>query len=185
MILETDRLVLRPFEESDLPAVAQLRADRTAMDHLARTTSPADPAAWLARLMAEFAADGIGYMPIVRKEGGELIGYAGLRMVDYDLAFAPATDIGWVLSSDHWGHGYATEAAARWLRYGFEELDRERIIAHTAVGNHPSQAVMRRLGMRRVPAFDFDHPNVPEDRPELRPQFVFELTRDAWHAGSR
>jgi RimJ/RimL family protein N-acetyltransferase len=66
------------------------------------------------------------------------------------------------------GHGYATEAARAALRYGFDTLGLEDIIAITAVGNARSRRVMTRLGMVYHPDEDFDHPRVPADSPILR-----------------
>ena len=81
---------------------------------------------------------------------------------------APAVEAGWRLHPDHWGHGYATEAAAASLRYGFGEAGLDEIVAYTTTVNTRSQAVMERLGMVRDVDADFDHPQVPVGHPLRR-----------------
>jgi RimJ/RimL family protein N-acetyltransferase len=91
----------------------------------------------------------------------------GLHRVDPSFPFAPAVEIGWRLHPAHWGQGYATEAATASKDHGFAGgLD--EIVAFTAAGNVRSQAVMRRIGMVRDPAADFDHPALAADSPLRR-----------------
>lgn len=89
-------------------------------------------------------------------------------------------EVGWRLARHAWGHGYATEAGARALEYGFTEADVEEIVSMTAVGNVRSRAVMERLGMTRDPADDFDFSRLPEGHP-LRPTVLYRLRRDRRH----
>jgi RimJ/RimL family protein N-acetyltransferase len=63
----------------------------------------------------------------------------------------PCVEIGWRLAREHWGQGYATEAARAWLAHGFEVLELAEIVAFTDAGNARSLAVMARLGMRARP----------------------------------
>ena len=180
-MLETERLFLRPFRESDLDALGALAAEPGTYDFLGGAAG-ADTSAQLARMMDVNRETGIGFMPVILRQSGEFLGYAGLRWIPHDLAFTPATDIGWVLSARHRGKGYATEAARRWLAHGFEELERPEIVAYTAAPNRASQAVMRRLGMRRDPSRDFDHPRVPDERSDLKRQLVHAMTRAEWRS---
>ena len=82
--------------------------------------------------------------------------------------------MGWRLHPDWWGHGYATEAAAASLRFGFDEGGLEEIVAFTTTLNTRSQAVMVRIGMVRVPDGDFDHPSLPEGSP-LRRHVLYRI----------
>ena len=88
---------------------------------------------------------------------------------------------GWLAFA--WGHGYATEAGRAALRFGFEERDLAEILSWTARLNTPSIAVMERLGMRRDPLEDFDHPRVPDGDP-LRPHVLYRIGREAWAASA-
>jgi RimJ/RimL family protein N-acetyltransferase len=92
----------------------------------------------------------------------------GLHRVNAALPCAPAVEVGWRLHPDHWGHGYATEAAGASLRFGFDEAGLVEIVAFTTTLNTRSQAVMERIGMARDPGADFDHPALPEGSPLRR-----------------
>ena len=91
------------------------------------------------------------------------------------VRFAPmegAVEVGWRLARVHWGQGYATEAARGWLEHGFGVMGLEEIVAFTVPANLASQRVMARLGMRRDPGRDFEHPAMPEGH-ALRPHLVY------------
>ena len=98
----------------------------------------------------------------------------GLHRVNPALPCAPAVEVGWRLHPDHWGHGYATEAAAAALAYGFA-AGLEEIVAFTTTVNTRSQAVMERIGMTRDLGGDFDHPSLPEGSP-LRRHVLYRIS---------
>jgi ribosomal-protein-alanine N-acetyltransferase len=83
-----------------------------------------------------------------------------------------AVEVSWKLGREHWGHGYATEAASEALRFGFEEIGLEEIVAMTVPANERSRHVMERLGMTHDPADDFDRPNLP---PEFTRHVLYRL----------
>ena len=87
-------------------------------------------------------------------------------------------------ASRPWGRGYATEAAAASLRFGFEDAGLGEIVAFTTTLNTRSQAVMTRIGMRHDPAGDFDHPSVPEGSP-LRRHVLYRATAPGSSAVAR
>lgn len=91
----------------------------------------------------------------------------------------PIVEIGWRLSSKHWGQGYATEAAKAVLDYAFTELDLNEIISFTVVANAKSRRVMEKIGLHHSEADDFDHPKLSEDSP-LKRHVLFRLTRDSY-----
>jgi RimJ/RimL family protein N-acetyltransferase len=128
----------------------------------------------VARYEAAFEAHGFGWFAVEVPATGEFIGFAGLDRIDEGLPFT-GVEIGWRLARSAWGKGYATEAARAVLAFGFETLGLPEILALTTVGNVRSQAVMRRIGMTRDPAEDFDHPDEPEG--PLRRHVLFRITR--------
>ena len=100
------------------------------------------------------------------------LGMVGLAPGATSRRIDGAIEVGWRLARAHWGQGYATEAARAWLDMGFGALGLAEIVAFTVPANLRSLAVMRRLGMRRDPARDFEHPAMPAGHP-LRPHLVF------------
>lgn len=87
---------------------------------------------------------------------GEFVGYAGVAAhTDDDHPLGQHHDIGWRLTRDAWGHGYATEAARAALTDVFERIGLAEVVSYTAPGNLRSRAVMERLDLRRDPSRDF------------------------------
>ena len=91
----------------------------------------------------------------------------------------PAVEIGWRLAREHWGLGYASEAAWTALRCGFDRLALNEIVSFTADSNLPSQKVMQAIGMHHDCADDFEHPNLAVDHP-LRHHVLYRISREQW-----
>ena len=177
--LTTERLLLRAFTDADAPAFAAMNADPEVMRWMSRSLDRAGSDLFLARIAAHWAADGFGLWAIERHEDGAFLGFAGLAEPAFDAPFLPALEVGWRLARDAWGHGYATEAGAAALRFGFETLGRAEIVSFTAVGNERSRRVMERLGMTGDAADDFEYPLVPPGHP-VRGQVLYRLSRAEW-----
>lgn len=177
--IETGRLLLREWRNSDLAPLAAISADPEVMRHFPAPLTRDESAALIERCRTHFAEHGFGLWALERKDDGRLIGFAGLGHTDFDAHFTPAIEIGWRLARDQWGNGLASEAARAALRQGFEELGLEEIIAYTALSNLPSQRVMRAIGMQRDLADDFQHPKLPVGHP-LRPHLLYRIHRDHW-----
>ncbi len=139
-------------------------------DPLTREQSDAS----VAEFQAEFDQRGYGWWAVEVQATGEFIGFAGLDQVDDGMPFT-GVEIGWRLARSAWGQGYATEAALTVLAYGFDALSLPEVLAVTTATNLRSQAVMRRIGMTRDPADDFDDPTAPEG--PLRPNVLYRITR--------
>ncbi|MFG2334128.1 GNAT family N-acetyltransferase [Streptomyces sp. NPDC048604] len=159
--LRTDRLLLRRWRESDLEPWAAMNADPEVREHLGELLTREQSDATVAVMQTEFDDRGFGWWALEARETGEFIGRVGLDEVDAAMPFA-GVDIGWRLMRSAWGHGYATEAALACLAFGFEALGLPEVVASTTVNNLRSQEVMRRIGMNRDPADDFEDPSVPE-----------------------
>jgi 3-dehydroquinate dehydratase/shikimate dehydrogenase len=117
------------------------------------------------RLMEE--QGGWGLWAVEVRGVADFIGFVGLNPADAVLG-RPATEVGWRLAAEHWGNGYAPEAALAALDYGFNTLECDEIVAFTSVGNAKSRRVMEKIGMTYDPRSDFDHPSIPEGSPLLR-----------------
>ena len=145
MIIETERLTMRPFTADDLPELLRMRSDEDVVRYLGGVAKQT-PEFTKERLRFHFDCYekyGYGMFAVVRKSGGEFIGWAGLQ----PLEESGETEVGYGFDKPHWGQGYATETAAAWLRYGFETAGRERIVAVAVPENTGSRHVMEKLGM--------------------------------------
>jgi ribosomal-protein-alanine N-acetyltransferase len=160
--LRTDRLLLRPWRESDLEPFAAMNADPAVMEHFAKPLDRAESDAFVDRIKAHFDRHGFGFWAVEALDVAPLVGLVGLAIPTFATHFTPCVEIGWRLALAHWGKGYATEAASAALHYGFEQLGLGEIVAFTVPDNVRSRAVMDRIGMTRSADDDFDHPNLPE-----------------------
>ena len=167
-MIETTRLVLRPFTDMDRAPFAELNAHPLVVETLGTSPTRAESDAMVDRYSEEMEREGWGLWAVEVAAGAPFVGMVGLHRVNADLPCAPAVEIGWRLLPDHWGHGYATEAAAASLGFGFDEAGLAEIVAFTATVNTRSQAVMERIGMVRDTGADFDHPGLPGDSPLRR-----------------
>ncbi|HEX8114975.1 MAG TPA: GNAT family N-acetyltransferase [Kofleriaceae bacterium] len=177
--LSTERLVLRAWRDADLAPFAALSADPRVMEHFAAPLSRAESDAMVERIREHFAGHGFGLWAIEVPGVADFIGFVGLVHVPFTAPFTPAVEVGWRLAAEHWGRGYATEGARRALEVGFEQLRLEQIVSITMPANQRSRHVMEKLGMRRSPADDFDHPRLPEGHP-LRRHVLYRLSRTDW-----
>lgn len=168
-LLQTERLMLRPLVPADAEAYAAMRFH----PRVARWLPPAsgDPVEAARATIARFAAAWRDrrHAPWGIFRDGRLIGHGGLNPVpEFER-----TEVLWALHPDTWGKGYATEVARAALAYGFETLALDLIFAITLPDNHPSQAVMKRIGLtyrRRVEYKGF------------KDVVWFDIDRAAWQA---
>ncbi|GIG62864.1 acetyltransferase [Longispora fulva] len=177
--LTTGRLLLRRWRDGDREPFAALNGDPEVMEHFPSLQDRATSDGMVERIEATFDEHGFGLWAVALRESGEFLGFTGLQPVTFEASFSPTTEIGWRFARHAWGHGYATEAARAALAFGFDELGLGEIVAMTAWSNERSMAVMRRLGMRRDPAADFEHPRIPEGSP-VRPHVLYRLGAADW-----
>jgi RimJ/RimL family protein N-acetyltransferase len=168
--IQTERLLLRRWRESDRAPFAGLNGDPETLAYFPATLSRAESDALVDRIEARFAAHGYGLWALEVRSTGEFIGFTGLAPMPDDVPGAGGTEIGWRLAKHAWHHGYATEAARAALDVAFNGAGLPEIWSMTAVLNTPSQAVMRRIGLTEVARFE--HPRVPVGNP-LRPHVTY------------
>lgn len=176
--LETDRLRLRQWLAKDREPFAALNADPRVMEFFPAILDRARSDAMADYCEALIAKRGWGFWAAEIKGSGQFIGFIGLHTPSSELPFSPCVEIGWRLAFQHWGKGYASEAARGALQVGFELLDLPEIVSFTVAGNLRSRAVMEGLGMREAPS-TFEHPHIPVDSP-LRLHCLYRLSRDDW-----
>ena len=145
--LETERLVLRPFEMGDAPRVQLLAGERAVAATTKTIPHPYEDGVaeqWIGTHQVRFEKGQEVVFAITRKDGGELIGAIGVIL---NLIQGNA-EMGYWIGKPYWGHGYCTEAGRAVLQYAFGELHLHRVHAHHMSHNPASGRVMQKLGMR-------------------------------------
>ncbi|HEU4944329.1 MAG TPA: GNAT family N-acetyltransferase [Solirubrobacterales bacterium] len=171
---ETRRLRLRRWRDSDREPFAAMNADPLVMEHFPAPLSRAQSDELVEKIEGGFEANGFGLWALEVRESGEFIGLTGLAVPGFEAHFMPAVEVGWRLARSAWGKGYATEAGAAAIAFGFGEAGLDEIVSFTTVANRRSRAVMERLGMSHDPGDDFDHPGIPAGHPQ-RPHVLYRL----------
>lgn len=160
-IFRSERLGFRNWQESDIIPMAAINADPEVMRYFPAIQSTAQTQDFIDRMQQQFEERGYCYFAVELSETGTLIGFTGLSYKTFESDFTPCIDIGWRLGKAYWNKGYATEAAARCLQYGFETLKLDAIYAMAPKINVPSIAVMEKIGMKKVN--EFEHPLLIND----------------------
>jgi len=177
--IRTDRLLLRFWRDSDREPFAAMNADPRVMEHLPALLGREQSDSLAGRLEASFVRERLGLWVLELPGVAPFIGCAGLATVRFEAPFTPCVEVGWRLARPFWGSGYATEAARASMRDGFERLLLGEIVAFTVPRNERSIRVMERLGMRRCPEEDFEHPGLAPGHP-LSHHVLYRLDRAAW-----
>ncbi len=165
MLLQTERLLIRPWQDSDRPAFAEMSADPEAMKYLGGIWDEATSDGFIDRCIAHLSDHGFGVCALEIKQKNTLIGFAGLKKVSFKANFTPAIEIGWRLGKPYWNKGYATEAATEILTYAFHQLGIKEVISYVTPQNKASLKVMHKLGMSSNENENFKHPNMKQDDP--------------------
>jgi len=145
LVLETERLLLRPLTRDDVDAMFAIIGDPVAMQYYPRAFTREDAAEWVERNLRRYENDEHGLLAVVLKSSGEVIGDCGLS---WQLADGePVLELGYHLRRDHWGNGYATEAAHACMDHAFRVLATNRLASLIRPENAPSRRVAERNGM--------------------------------------
>ena len=142
--LETERLLIRPWQPDDRPALAALTQDPEVMKyvHAGQPYSEAELDELFTRQARQLSEFGVCMGALIEKSTGRLAGVAGTQPLGDDY------EIGWWLARDLWGRGYATEAGAAAMNHVLQTMQRPRVVAIIDPGNEPSKRVVERLGMK-------------------------------------
>ncbi len=147
IILEAQRLILRPFQESDIPEIVHLLQDPAISETTLNIPYPyteSHARHWLVAQRQDWEA-GRGYtFAITRRADDQLLGAIDIRPKP---RFRKA-ELGYWIGKPYWGQGYATEAVRTIMRYGFETLGLNRIYASHFPENPASGRVMQKAGMK-------------------------------------
>ncbi|WP_235423400.1 GNAT family N-acetyltransferase [Pseudoalteromonas luteoviolacea] len=183
--LETERLVLRQWQETDKIPFAQLCSDPQVMRYFPEQLNKNESDALSQKIKALIDERGYGFWAVSLKENiphvpttlttNRFIGFVGLHWQTQVMPDQPFMEIGWRLHRHFWRQGYALEAAKSALAFAFETLTLNQVYAFTATANIPSQKLMTRLGMQNQNR-DFAHPALPSGH-ALQAHCLYAITR--------
>ncbi|NKB71513.1 MAG: GNAT family N-acetyltransferase [Candidatus Latescibacteria bacterium] len=150
MAIETDRLILRNFQPSDLDRLALIMGNAEVMRF--STDGPWSrqrTQTFLHNCLADYTQQhwGYGRLAVVHKADNKLIGFAGLAPFD-EVDGSPEVEIGYRLHPQYWGLGLGTEAAAASRDYGLVQLGMKRLISLIEPENAASIRVAEKIGMK-------------------------------------
>lgn len=143
--LETERLTLREMDRKDFCHLAEMMQDPAVMYAWTYTFSRDEVAAWIDRMTAHYAA-GRGYLLMVEKATGAVVGQAGL--LPEEIHGAAQLGVGYILKRRFFGRGFAAEAARGCVEHAFRRLAVPMVVAEIRPENAPSLRVAAKLGMR-------------------------------------
>ena len=178
--IETKRLLLRQWKESDLKSFAAMNSDERVMEFFP-TLLNKDQSDEKANICKSLIAErGWGFWALEEKSSGCFIGFTGLHIPSHDLPFSPCVEIGWRLALQFWGQGLVTEAAQAALHIAFTKLNLDEVVSFAVKGNVRSLAVMERLGMVKQSS-NFEHPALPVGH-KLREHALYKIKQSQWVA---
>jgi len=173
--LESQRVLLRQWKDSDLIPWVSMNADPETLVFFPRTSTPEESTNGFAYVRNFLLENNYGLWEAEEKSSGEFMGFVGITWLELPtLAYPKCREIGWRLAKRYWGKGYATEAAKVVLEYARHSINITELYSVTAELNLPSINVMKKIGLRERPELGFLHPRVADDSP-LKPHVVYSM----------
>ncbi|EJC78481.1 acetyltransferase, ribosomal protein N-acetylase [Rhizobium leguminosarum bv. trifolii WSM2297] len=152
IILHTDRLTLREITPADLPFLHRIFGDAECMRYYPAIKSFDETARWFQRLAFDnYSSHGFGLFAVTHRQSGALLGDCGITLQETSAGLEP--EIGYHLWRDHWGKGYALEAAIACRDHALDTLGLARIVSIVRSDNMRSQRVAERVHRRRETFF--------------------------------
>lgn len=158
--LETDRLIIREWRDEDIVPFSSMNSDLEVMRYFVKPMTFEQSVLMVEKMRSVFESKGYSFYCVEERISGLFVGLTGIAPVLLDVDFSPATEIGWRISRQFWGRGYAPEAANAVLNYARDVVQLEEVVSFTSENNLNSQRVMEKIGMLYDPDGDFMHPNV-------------------------
>ncbi|SIT27362.1 GNAT family N-acetyltransferase [Chryseobacterium gambrini] len=156
MYLETQRLILRKFEETDAERLFLLDSDPEVMKYIGMPplSDITESENVIKMIQQQYLDNGVGRLAVIEKESGLLIGWSGLKFITQEInGYNNIYDLGYRFIPEYWGKGYALESAKASLDFGFNDLKAETIYAHAHSENEGSNYILRKLGFEKTGEF--------------------------------
>ena len=150
--IETKRLILRELLFSDAEAMFKMDSNPNVHNYLGNNPVKTieEVHDYISDIRTQYVINKIGRFAIVLKDTNEFIGWAGLKFVtEPENDLVNFFDLGYRLQEEHWGKGYAKEAAEAWLSYGFNKMKKFNIYASAHVENRNSRRILEKIGMNQ------------------------------------
>lgn len=170
--LETQRLILREFTMGDFDALYEILSDGETMKHYPKPFDEEKVRYWIQWNLENYQVFGFGLWAVVLKESGEVIGDCGITMQTINGKIKP--EIGYHIHKAHQGRGYATEAAARCMKFVFEETPFNAVYSYMKYTNVGSYTVAMKNGMRLVEEYEDPVNTISK---------AYAITRGEWEDG--
>ncbi|WP_326984739.1 GNAT family N-acetyltransferase [Chryseobacterium sp. MYb264] len=157
MHLETERLILRKLEETDVERMFLLDSNPDVMKYIgvAPLSEPNQSKEVIEIIQKQYLETGLGRLAVIEKSTGLLIGWSGLKLLTQETnGYKNVYELGYRFLPESWGKGFATEAAQAALEYGFQELKANTIYAYAHCENEASHHILTKLGFEKTGEFE-------------------------------
>ncbi|PIF46942.1 RimJ/RimL family protein N-acetyltransferase [Chryseobacterium sp. 52] len=153
---ETQRLILRKLEETDVERMFLLDSNPEVMKYIGVPvlTEQNQSLDVIRMIRKQYEDNGTGRLAVIEKETGLFIGWSGLKLLTEEInGYNNILDLGYRFLPESWGKGYALESAIASLELGFNEMDADIIYAHAHDGNDGSNHILKKLGFEKTGEF--------------------------------
>lgn len=156
VIAETERLLLRELQESDEQGMFDLDSDPEVHRYVGK--SPVESIEEIKEIIKfiqqQYKENGVARWAVIRKSDNAFLGWCGLKLFKNEInGHVNFYELGYRFQKQHWGNGFATEAAKASVNYGFNTLGIKEIYAMTDPENTSSNKVLQKAGFQLVNNF--------------------------------
>lgn len=148
MVIETKRLILREYVESDLNELYEMLSDPITMAHYPKPYDLNGSKRWLNWCISSYKTNGFGLWAVILKETNTFIGDCGLSMQLIDNNYLP--EIGYHIKKEYWKNGYAKEAAEAVKTWAFNNTKFETLYSYMNIENIVSYKTAMSIGMKKI-----------------------------------
>ncbi len=156
MQLETNRLIMRPFEETDAEGLFLLDSNPEVMKYVGGivSTEVEQSRQMIEFIQNQYKENGVGRLAVIEKSSNILIGWSGLKYLTKEInGMKNVYELGYRFLPEYWGKGYATETAIAALNYAFNEIKTDVVYAMAVTENTGSNRVLQKLGFEELGTF--------------------------------
>ncbi|MEO8517124.1 MAG: GNAT family N-acetyltransferase [Flavobacterium sp.] len=174
ILIETDRLILRPIVPSDVEAMFVLDSNPNVNFYLGNNPVKTieESQAIIEMIRSQYIQNGIGRFAVVLKETNEFIGWCGIKFItEPENNHVNFYEIGYRFQENHWGKGYGFESAKAWMDYAFSTMKVKAMYASAHIDNTGSNKILQKIGLKQNG--QYLHDNIPCYWYELENESIF------------